>query len=101
MWPDIPFDRTPAQSLVKSRTLRPRAEIDAANAQCEAIQRCPVDQRAADAAPARLRLHPHRRDPWRELRRSRRSEAITEAVPRNDFPSWATSTNGTDVAFMF
>src|SRR5216110_1175768 len=101
MWPDIPFDRTPAQSFVKSRTLRPRAQIGAGNVQREAIQCCAVDQRAADAAPARMRLHPHRRDPWRELRPLRRSEAITEAVPRNDLPSCATSANGIGVAFMF
>src|SRR5438876_9360677 len=68
MWPDIPFDRTPAQSFVKRRTLRPRAQIGAGNVQREAIQCCAVEQRAADAAPARMRLHPHRRDPWRELR---------------------------------
>src|SRR6266536_5366132 len=68
MWPDIPFDRTPAQSFVKSRTLRPRAQISAGNVQREAIERCAVDQRAADAAPARTRLDPYGRDPWREMR---------------------------------
>src|SRR6476620_9879517 len=68
MWPDVPFDRTPAQSFVKSRPPRPRAQIGAGHVQREAIQRCAVDQRAADAAPARMLLHPHRRDPWRELR---------------------------------
>src|SRR6266566_6378738 len=64
---DITSDRTPAQSFVKSRTLRPRAQINAGNVQREAIQRCAVDQRAADAAPARTRLDPYGRDPWREL----------------------------------
>ena len=33
MWPDAPFDRTPAQSFVKGRTPRPRAQIGAADAQ--------------------------------------------------------------------
>ena len=33
--------------------------------------------------------------------RSSRSDAITEAVPRNFSPSWATSANGIGVAAMF
>jgi hypothetical protein len=41
--PDVPLDRDPARSFVKTRTLGLHAQIDTANAEHEAIQSCAAD----------------------------------------------------------